>query len=183
MKNISKVLVALTLSMTLSAAIADDAEPARAGRWEFSAMGQYSSGDQVEHSYSPGFILGYNFNDHWNLNLNGSVGLVDAKVDGVKGEGSIYTAALNVDYHFLTGKVTPFVSAGVGIFNWDAKENFSGPSAFSVVGTGVSYSGAVGVRWEMCPRTFLRAAYRGTGTSLSGVSFMNGAEISLGWKF
>jgi opacity protein-like surface antigen len=182
---IQNAVIALTSLALVHCSQAQDTDYSRAGRWEFGIIGQYQMGDDViNNALGTGGVIGYNFNEHWNLNFEAYCGIrLETEVDGVDGKGSTYVGTLNLEYNFKPGKFSPFVSAGVGIFNYDAKESFSGDSAFSVAETGVSYGAGAGFRWEISHHWMAKFAYRAFGTTADGAEFLHGPAITIGWKF
>jgi opacity protein-like surface antigen len=182
------IIFALTLAaacLAPSASRADDLASERAGHWEIGLPGKYWMGsDAIESALGTGFMIGYNLDAHWNVNLEGYIGIrLDTEVDGVEGKGSIYTAMINLEYILKPGRFSPYLSVCGGVFNYDAKETFDGPSAFNVAETGVSYGGGAGVRWELSRHWFVKGAYRALGTSADGACLLHGPEITIGWLF
>ena len=177
---VTPVLVALTFNSR-----AEDSEYSRAGRWEVGSSFKYWMGcDVIESATGVGFMGGYNFNEHWNLSVEGYFGIwLNTEFNGVDGRGSIYTAIVNLDYYLKPGRFSPYLTASAGIFNYDSKEDFHGPSSFSISETGVSYGGGAGVRWEIARHWFMKASYRAFGTTADGVDFMHGPEVTVGFKF
>ena len=124
-----------------------DWEPQRAGRWEATIGGRYSSYDVIDFrsdlalepqdSFGVAFSLGYNFDPHLNLsfelfsdqadysstvdNGDGSFGIIDGELESSSGQ-------FNLTYHLFDSAVTPFVSAGVGWSYIDSNiiQNYAG---------------------------------------------------------
>ena len=131
-----------------------------------------------------GFGFGYNFNDH--LGLDFDIGwnsptydaTIVTDVPGVTahptGELQTSTAHLNLIYNLLSGPLTPFVSAGIGSTYIDTNIASAPPGTacywdpwYGYICYGYqptyadyrfSYSGAVGLRWDLSQQLFLRAA-------------------------
>ncbi|HMP82994.1 MAG TPA: outer membrane beta-barrel protein [Verrucomicrobiota bacterium] len=157
----------------------------RAGRWELGLPGKYWMGnDIIKNALGTGFMVGYNFDEHWNVNLEGYCGIrLETEVDGIDGSGSIYTAIVNLEYYFKPGKFSPYLTASTGFFNYDTKEDFNGSSAFSEVESGFSYGGGAGVRWAYNDHWFIKGSYHAFGTTTDGAKFMHGPEITIGYQF
>ena len=190
MKKTSSPIVriaCLGLLAVVAPALAGDesSEYSRAGRWELGLPGKYWMGDDiVKNALGTGFMVGYNLDEHWNLNLEGYCGIhLNTKVDGIDGVGSIYTAIFNVDYYFKPGRFTPYLTASGGYFNYDTKETFNGDSRFSDGGSGISYGGGGGVRYAFSDHWFVKGSYHAFGTTASGCHFMHGPEITIGFMF
>jgi opacity protein-like surface antigen len=158
-----------------------------------------------------GFGFGYNFNDH--LGLDFEIGwnspTYDATVvtdtPGVSahqtGEFDTSTVQLNLVYNLLKGPVTPFVSAGIGSTYIDTNIASGPPGTscwwdpwYGYVCYGYqptysdyrfSYSGAVGVRWDLSQQIFLRAAIGSVWIDMpkgGDQSFTNG-RLEVGFSY
>lgn len=188
-KQTSQIALILSLGLLAAATPASandsDHEYSRAGRWELGMPGKYWMGDDViKNALGTGFMVGYNFNEHWNLNLEGYCGIrLETEVGGIDGSGSIYTGILNLEYYFKPGRFSPYLTASTGYFNYDTKEDFNGSSAFSEAESGISYGAGAGVRWAFNGHWFVKGSYHAFGTTADGADFMHGPEITIGFQF
>jgi opacity protein-like surface antigen len=186
MKKQSSIAILGLLAAALPmAASAQEAEYSRAGQWEIGLPGKFWFGNEIiKSAIGTGFMAGYNFDEHWNLNLEAYCGIhLDTEVDGKDGIGSIYTGILNLDYYFKTGKFTPYLTASAGIFNYDTKETFDGHSDFSIATTGMSYGGGGGVRYAFNEHWFVKGSFHAFAATCNGVGVMYGPEVTIGFKF
>src|SRR5258706_6994655 len=108
----------------------------RAGHWEGSFQVLYGdsktvdsdngSSAEVDNSFGWGLGFGYNFDDHWAIEFNGSWREADYKAtitpqagnpngpQSISGTLETGTLAVNATYNFLPRALTPFVTGGVG---------------------------------------------------------------------
>ncbi len=120
----------------------------RAGSWEFfmpltynpstTINGQGGASVELDPTWGFGFGFGYNFNDHFQMNglFSWSARNYTAKAvatpggSTIKYSNTLYSSTFSVNgiYYFLTGKISPFVSGGVGITYIDTSIQ-TGPSS------------------------------------------------------
>ncbi len=152
------------------------------GRFDFRGPSKLDVGDSVGF----GFNIGYNFDQYLSLGFEIAGDSID--YDGnfftdaspsdqvaVSGELDTSTGQLLATWHFLPGAVTPFVSAGIGwtyidsniISRYDGTGCWYNPWWGGYVcsdyydtydDTVLSYTAAVGVRWDITPALFLRGS-------------------------
>lgn len=166
----------------------------RAGATEISLQLRYhgeetlgfdgGAGVKIEDDTGWGFSLGYNFDNHWNLNWEFSMvepdyraTFVDANdasnVVSFDHELSMSSTHFNLTYHFFESAVTPFVSAGLGWtytdsnvldgpgfttcwYTWYGLVCNSGYDTYD--DTSFSYQAAVGLRWDINGAFFVRGS-------------------------
>lgn len=156
-----------------------------------------------------GFGFGYNFNDHlgldfdisWNSPSYDAIVATDVGPRHQGGELETSTIQLNLIYNILKGPFTPFVSAGIGSTYVDTNIA-SGPAGASCwwdpwygyicygyqptyASSRFSYSGAVGVRWDLSRSIFLRAAIGSLWIDMpkgSDQAFTNG-RLEIGFSY
>jgi len=159
-----------------------------------------------------GFGFGYNFNDHlamgldigWNSPTYDAT-IMSADTPGtsrqVSAEMSTSTIHLNLLYNFIAGPITPYVSAGIGSTYIDTNipSGATGTSCWwdpwygyvcygyqpTYSSSRFSYSGAVGVRWDLNPQMFLRASIGSIWIDMSHAgdqAFTNG-RLELGFSY
>ena len=151
------------------------------GEFRFRGRSQLDVGDSV----TAGLSVGYNFDQHFSLTFefsgdsadyDGTFYTDDATPEAVNISGDLDTSTgqLTATWHFLEGPLTPFVSGGIGwtyidsniISHYDGVECWDGYwwgySCARVYDTYddtmLSYSAAVGVRWDITPLVFLRGS-------------------------
>jgi opacity protein-like surface antigen len=156
-----------------------------------------------------GFGFGYNFND--NLGLELDIGwaspsyhatiATDTGTAQQNGEMSTSSIQLNLFYNFLKGPITPFVSAGIGSTYIDTNIPSGPPGAscwwdpwygYTCYGYQptysdyrFSYTGSVGVRWDLSQQIFLRAAIGSLWIDMpqgGDQSFTNG-RVEVGFSY
>jgi opacity protein-like surface antigen len=160
-----------------------------------------------------GFGFAYNFNDHlalgmdfgWNSpTYDATIVSADAPPLAprqVNAEMETSTVHLNLLYNFIAGPVTPYVGAGLGSTYIDTNipSGVPGTSCWWDPWYGYicynyqptysdyrfSYSGAVGVRWDLNPQLFLRAAFGAVWIDMPNGgdrNFTNG-RLELGFSY
>jgi len=177
----------------------------RCGEWEFTLPiiytdaatldGEGNSSVEINGGWGIGFGLGYNFNDH--LQLNGVLSFSNRDYDATffkeDDTSSVYngtldtvTLALNGVYYILNRDFTPFVSAGIGVTNIDTNIPSGAGSSYCywdpwwgyVCGTyvptktenDVSYNAGLGLRWDISKYFSLQGSYNKTWVDISGAS-------------
>ena len=189
------ILIAMLGLAAAGAAQAAEAYHSRAERWEFTVQAhplgsqsiKFNGGSEIDTNSDVGwgFGIGYNFNDHLELSfdINWNSPTYDAKIASATTPGtftrassemSISNLQFNLFYNFLTGPVTPFVSAGLGSTYIDSNIAYGAPVGtcwwdpwWGYTCTGYqpsystnlfSYNASAGVRWDVTRDVFLRAA-------------------------
>lgn len=185
----------------------------RTNKWEFMVEARYLEGrdigfeaGSVELDSEPafGFGFGYNFNQHLALHMDFSWASIDylatrASGGSYRGELDTTSTQFNLSYYLFSGPLTPFVAGGMG-WTWVDTNIPSGPpgvacdpwyyycysyqSTYSE--TEFSYNAALGLRWDVSRKVFLRASvgklWIDFDRSSSAPSFTNG-RFDLGFMF
>lgn len=195
----------LILSSLMAATAVSAADPlgdySRANRWEVYAQGFYLTGGndtdfgglslEFDSGFGGGVGFGYNLSDHWNLNTEIGGGTTDFDASGfggtATGDATLFVWNVNVDYNILKKRLTPFVTAGVGLLHMDGDASGPGPLlGVDISQTGASWNVGGGLRWDISDRVFAKVAYRATWAFLQdadNVSFFHGANLGVGMKF
>lgn len=108
--------------------------------------------------------FGYSFGDEMDA---------DARTWGVHRETDVHTFALLPGYRYtraVTEKLSAFAGVNVGMANMSVKDHWRWYEDGEVQGThdsgwGIAYSAEVGVRYALCPRAELFAAYQFSGNT------------------
>jgi len=188
-----KTLVAAAAYSSMAGAFAQNTTD-RAGHWDGSFQVLYGlshtvnsdngSSADIDDSYGWGLGFGYNFNDHWAIEFNGSYRQADyrARVTPAAGNSNLPqsisgtlesgTLAVNATYNFLSSALTPFVTAGIGatyidtnipnglatpVCWWDPWWGYyCAPVYPTKSDTYFSYNAGAGVRWDSKGPLFLR---------------------------
>ena len=186
----------------------------RGGSWDFflspiysesaTIKGKGGSSVELNDDLGFGFGLGYNFNDHFQLNglINFNSRGYEAKAvrnDGTTKQYSNYTESstlsLNGVYYILSGNITPFVSGGVGYTYMDTNIQDGPPDDMCwydpwwgyVCGSymptktenAFSYNGGIGVRFDVNRNFGLQAGYYKTWIDINNASSTPDFDI---WK-
>jgi opacity protein-like surface antigen len=198
LSTILKLFLAAIAGLALCVSAAEAADRGKGGRgsWDFSVPlnytgssttnGQNGSSANVNAALSMGFGLGYNVNDHFQVNgqfmwseRNYSATTTGGKIAGGGNNyvGTLYTSSLqlNVVYYFMAGNFTPFVQGGIGTTYIDSNipaGNASNtcywdPFYGYVCGTyqptkssnNISYSAGVGARYDVSKAFALQGSY------------------------
>jgi len=140
-----------------------------------------------------GFGLGYNLDDHWNVNaslLQGSTGTTHEK--NYDKNGLFLDAKLrylfvgaNLEYNFLKKRLSPFVTAGGGLAKISGKRDRCQHGRYVTVIDDVMYSYNVGagLRWDLAEHIALKLTYRRTffeGKSSGDADFV-GINLAYMW--
>lgn len=167
----------------------------RAGRMEIFAVGQTMSDDstsglgltiELDDTAMGGFGLGYNFNDHLNLNTAVYFGEIDITGTAspwyrVDSDASLWSWDINLDFNVLNTSFTPVLTAGLGFFSFDG--HFDG---LDFGETDFSYNVGAGLRWDVADHLLLKLLYKPTWTKLedtdSRVRF-DTVSLSIGYIF
>lgn len=174
-----KKLLALTICFVF-VGVASGQEWSRKGKSECLFMIQ----SMVEDSTTVfGFGIGYNVNDHFNLNMDMVIfglGHTDEEWAGddfwLQLDRDLYLLDINVDYNILKSRLTPLVSTGIGLISVGGWEDT----------TGFSYNLGAGLRWDVSDNLFLKATYRRTWTTLDypdPATQFDGVMVSIGYMF
>lgn len=183
----------LALVMMSSVGIAQDYN--RNGLSEIYGMFQTMSEDTVHETITGlngpftmdstniyGIGIGFNVTDHWNVNTDLLFGSTDATLI-LPGIGSstldadLFLWDINVDYNIMAQRLTPLVTAGIGLYN---------VSDTGVSETDFSYNFGAGGRWDVTDNILIKAVYRITWTELDdsdGKFQFDGISLSAGFKF
>ena len=107
----------------------------------------------IDDATAYGFGLGYNIDDHWNVNTDFLFSSLDAyiKIGPSKStdSGDMFLWDVNLDYNVFEDRLTPFVSGGIGLALIESTSEF----AFNL---------GAGARWDITDNIFLKAMYRMT---------------------
>ncbi|HVY05653.1 MAG TPA: outer membrane beta-barrel protein [Burkholderiales bacterium] len=195
--NTATIARALGLTLLLAGAsplALAQSSSARAGHWDASLHVLYEdskslgsdngSSAEVDSSAGWGFGVGYNFDNHWYVDMNFSARNADYtatttpqpgnpnRPQNFSGTLSTDSFAVNGTYHFFDGALTPFVTAGLGAtyVNTDIPSGlpvnvcwydpwwgyYCGPVVPTKSDTYFSYNAGVGVRWDAPQSLFVR---------------------------
>lgn len=166
----------------------------REGRTEIFVIGQQMDGDsthddflgrdvEVDDTFVWGFGVGYNFNDHLNLNIGLWFGSTDIESGIFTADTDLTGMDFNVDYNILEGPLTPLITGGIGFIHFDGELVLLGLD-FSE--TNFSYNVGAGFRWDIDDNFLLKALYRFTWTKLEDTDdriMLDGISVSIGYKF
>jgi opacity protein-like surface antigen len=192
-KKFSAVIFLVLLAALVTSAGAQ--EFSRSGRLELFGIFQNMNGDTAEFSDFGvrtkfddctlyGFGFGINLNDNFNLNTDFLFGTTD--VDSTNIGGSLIVSFdadllfwdFNLDYNILKERLTPVLSAGIGVstFSYSSYEEEAD----------FSYNVGAGVRWDAADNLFIKAMYRWIWTELEFADdnlLFDGLSVSFGLMF
>jgi len=128
-----------------------------------------------------GFGIGYNLDNHFNLNTDFLFGSTDFTATGfgatIEGDVDLWLWNVNLDYNFFEDRLTPVVTGGIGLFGLSSED--SSESNFS-------YNLGFGGRWDISDNFAVKALYKFTWTALkdsdSNTRF-DGVMVSLVYMF
>ncbi|MCX5851677.1 MAG: OmpA family protein [Deltaproteobacteria bacterium] len=111
------------------------------GGYNFEGNQDFQDDDSFMPTFAAGVGLGYNFTDRWSA--EGLFNYINAESDKFHGLADIdtYLYRLNALYHFPLkgGPFVPFISAGLGVINFDVKTPDSDTDFLLNYGAGVKY--------------------------------------------
>jgi len=197
-KDFQLVIFSTLLLLPSVSAVAD--EFGRQGHFEIYTAVQSMNGDttstsdfgfrtEIDDDIFYGFGAGVNLTDYFNLNtelLFGSVDVEGTIIDGLATfsvDTDSFLWNLNLDYNILNRRLTPVVSAGVGIFDIDT---FSFEQDEEETETDFTYNLAAGVRWDAASGLFVKVLYRWTWIDLDGADDdmqFEGLSVFVGAQF
>lgn len=169
-------VVVLNLAVFISAGNAQDWS--RGGKSEIFAFGQYMRGDEtvgdvfdidikmeLDDTIAGGIGYGYNFNDHFNLNMDIFYGKSEIKAnaldESLKADTDMLGFDFNVDVNFLKNRITPMITGGFGWITF--KGDVEG---IDFDETDFSYNVGGGIRWDISDHFLIKAVYRSLWTKL-----------------
>lgn len=185
--KLSTITIISLLVFTMTAGLCSAQEWSRKGKTELFGTIQHMGREQVEYSYPEGLsanvlpvkldmegtniygvYLGYNLNDHWNINtdlLFGSadtdVKIVDTTVDTEDMDYVLWD--INIDYNLFKSRFTPLVTGGVGLMNFSIDTT---THAGNVHESNISTNLGAGIRWDVKDNLLLKVIYRSTWTEM-----------------
>jgi opacity protein-like surface antigen len=137
--------------------------------------------DKTDSTVVYGVALGGDFTDHFNLNtellFGGAHDTFTEYGMTTEADSTIWLWNLNLDYNVLKGRLTPFVTGGIGFFGWSG-EGFAE--------TNFSYNVGAGGRWDITKNISLRVFYRFLWTTVQdadAANQFNGVGASLSFMF
>jgi outer membrane protein W len=189
-------------------------QASRGGSWDFfmspayspsaTIDGQGGSKADLNSTWGLGLGLGYNFNDHFQLNgtfgwntRNYEATVVDSTGKNLKYNNTMETfnLTLNGVFYFLKGDFSPFVSGGIGYSSWDTNIQ-NGPTQGSCwydpwygyvcttyvptkTSESFSYNAGLGIRYDVNRSFGMQAGYYKTWVDVSSASGTPDIDI---WK-
>lgn len=191
----STIIILSLLAVVMTSAVCSAQEYSRKGQTELYGILQTMGGGKATTSGKNvgfddttvyGFGFGINITDHWNLNMDLLFGSTDLEPGGplstaTSGDTSLWLWNINVDYNILSQRLTPLVTAGIGLFGMSG--DFDNGASFSE--SNFSYNLGVGGRWDISDNLFLKAIYRITWHDLEGMDGpdFDGIMVSIGFKW
>lgn len=189
----STVAVLCLLAFVMTNTICQAQEWGRKGKKEIYGIFQTMGGGEATGSGMTfdfddtnvyGFGIGYNIDNHWNINTDFLFGSTDIDITGAvatAGDSDLFLWDVNLDYNLLEDRLTPFVTIGIGIFSNSGDLN----NGLSFSETNFSWNWGAGGRWDITDKIFLKAMYRfiyHDMEDLDGPDY-DGVMISLGCMF
>jgi opacity protein-like surface antigen len=192
------VVGTLLVTVVVSPARAADGTWSRAHRLEAFPMIQFLGGDEapwndgaddgkIEDTVLFGGGLGFNLNDHLNINGDLTVGRTEVvlsppgypDIHYFTQGATLWLGDINLDYNILKNRLTPLVTGGIGFAKWRNHAESVGEIHWA-------YNLGAGVRWDFTDNLALRVIYRSTWTELTYADEtlrFNGVVASLIYMF
>ena len=160
----------------------------------FDMYGITDVGFELDSTNLYGFGIGWNVTDHWNINTDLLFGSADGdfvisgiKVPGLSVDADYFLWDINVDYNIFADRLTPLVTAGIGLANIDVSLSASGyGNLVSASETDFSYNVGAGGRWDITDNILIKLVYRVTWTQLKDAEQkqdFSGVALSVAYMF
>ena len=179
-------LLAAVVSLGAGAARAQDNTSTchQPGTFNIYPFGQFLFGSHIKQAIGPGFGVGYNLCEQTAVTLEGYVGDLNTHINGIGGTGTTYDATLNFEYKVIKGaKFSPYLTLGLGIFNYDSKDFDPHPRFLNIASTGIMGGGGAGVSYEFNKHWFFKGCFRVWGTSVHNADVLYGPTLAAGYNF
>jgi opacity protein-like surface antigen len=128
-----------------------------------------------------GFGAGMNI-DNINLNMAFLFGSTAVTSESINLESKLFAVEANLDYAFISGIISPVISAGIGSVNFT--DSFTAYENFNE--TNFSYNIAGGIRYVFSEHVLLKALYKATWTTIKetdGAIQLDGIAVHVGYIF
>ena len=155
----------------------------RAHKFETFAVGQWTGSDKagVLHfgsDFGGGLGLGYNLNDHFNVNTDvvfSRVKVADSTAT-FRTDANHIAAHVNLEAYLFQGPITPFLTGGLGVDDYDGSKGTISKAA-------LSYKVGAGLRWDINSTIFAKAMYRTAWADIQNSERFHTVSLMLGIKF
>lgn len=213
MKSQPRVLF-LLWSLILAAVAVPVSAQTRAGDIEFYGLAGYRNGDagqlrdlpnihfDIDHIWTFGGGGGYFFNDHLSVVSDLDWGYSNLKLsDSRAAAGPSYTQTadyfdgrLNLEFTPFTGRISPFVTGGIGFSNVSTAIPGALPQVYCTPGvvywwcasgvptfseTAFTYNAGIGGRLDLTQSLFVKLLYTSTWADFSGFGTRRSDEVTL----
>jgi opacity protein-like surface antigen len=186
----STIIILSLLAFVMTSAVCSAQEYSRKGKGEIFGMFQTMGSDTVHETLTGldlpfefdsttvyGLGIGYNSTDHWNVNMDLLFGSTLAEVFTVDADYWLWD--INVDYNIMANRLTPLVTAGIGLFNVSSDDTGASETNFS-------YNIGAGGRWDITDNILVKAVYRITWTEIEDTDEslqFDGVALSVAYMF
>lgn len=179
------------LAFVMTSSVCSAQEWSRNGKGQVFGIFQTMGGDSTTVGGGPqvntlddttvyGLGIGADITDHWNVNMDLLFGSVDEVAThptllGYTKEHNIWLWDINVDYNIMKDRLTPVLSAGIGLINFSEWEE-----------SDFSYNLGAGARYDISDNFFIKAMYRITWTKMEDTDDalqLDGFSVSIGYMF
>lgn len=117
----------------------------------------------LDNTFMFGMGIGYNINNYFNINLEGTYGSTDGIIKSFgtkeKGDVDLLGMNLNLDYNILKGRLTPLLTIGVGFIDFNIDDS-DFDNTFG--GTYATVNAGGGFRYDITNHLLVKAVYRFT---------------------
>ncbi len=188
-QKLSTIVIVSLLAFVMTSAVCSAQDYSRSGKMELFGMLQTVSSWDMKFDFGGGlpnnsgwdldsttlYGLGFGVNptDHFNVNMDLLFGNSDGEfvIPGVavpahSTDADIFLWDLNVDYNILASRLTPLVTAGIGLANISVDTSIPGVVNSSADETNFSYNVGVGGRWDITDNILVKLVYRITWTEI-----------------
>jgi hypothetical protein len=117
-----------------------------------------------------------------NLNMVFLFGSTEIESESIKLKSKLFDVEINIDYAFLSGGISPLLSAGIGSITFT--DSFTGYENLNE--TNFSYNIAAGLRAVISEQILIKALYKTSWTKIQETDSaiqLNGISVILGYIF
>ncbi|MHC4323451.1 MAG: porin family protein [Planctomycetota bacterium] len=210
-KKFSTIMILSLMAFVMTSAVCSAQGYSRSGKTEIFGMVQTVGSIDVKFDNVPGLPnnfgfeidstniygigAGFNATDHWNVNMDILFGSADGEfvIPGmvippgfVSVDSDYFLWDINVDYNILADRLTPLVTAGIGIARMDLEATIPGVISESSSESNFSYNIGAGGRWDITDNILVKLIYRITWTQIEDANDkqeFEGVALSVAYMF
>jgi opacity protein-like surface antigen len=175
-------IIATAVAFAAASASAEDFH--RSQKFETFAVGQWEGADKsgilnFGKDFGGGLGVGYNLTDHFNVNVDAVFSKVSVGNGATIAPDTTHIrGCANLDYNIFQGPLTPFITGGIGVNNYDGSQG-----TFKLSKSELEYKVGAGLRWDINKVLFAKGLYRTAWSDIRNSERFHTVSIMLGVKF